>query len=648
MSHRSRILGAGWVLAFLTGLSLCKQPDWRPLQGLAQALITVELNSYDRRQTWRSRRDPDPRVVIVAIDVESLEDFGAMPWDRQIHARLVDRLRADGAGAVAFDIAFSGRRQSLSSGEAEQDQALIKAFRASGKVVVARYVDVIQRYDAVTGEPHIEKHIHSLPVGMLDALEGKRGVGLAFCDTDADHGVRTTWLRVSPDAFGSRAQDGLERIDYSPLAAQALNKLTNQTLEIASLGAGWQGFFGDKSLPVWKEAPILLLDYPGKPFPVYSYRDVLSGKIDASKFRGKLVIVGSTYDLADSFRVPRNPAGDVGNVPGCFVHATLADQLLTGHFLAFAPYPLEGQHATPWLMGYVWGSMLALAGLVAHQRMRFTRALKFNFVLFLCYGLLATGLMLKNTYLNTAIPLTMLVTAQLPLLAYELWQVRAMLRWFVPQEDVEGLMRSGGLATTSQSQIATVLFIDIRDYTTLSEKLGDPAQVRALVSRFHTVTAQVFERFGGYVCDFQGDAQMVAFGITPPNPHHASKAIEAGTALAEAVAKLNHDIGDSYPQLGNDPRGVFRFGVGICTGEVSVGYLQGGGKLQHTVLGDTTNTAARLQGLARDLGVITVVSYTSAERAPEWRERLRPLEAAKLKGKAEPHAIFELLESGRC
>ena len=116
---------------------------------------------------------------------------------------------------------------------------------------------------------------------------------------------------------------------------------------------------------------------------------------------------------------------------------------------------------------------------------------------------------------------------------------------------------------------------------------------------------------------------MVAFGITPKNAKHASKAIEAGTALAKAAATFYHDIGDSYPLLGNNPRGVFRFSEGISTGEVTVGYLQGGGKLQHTVLDDTTNTAARLQGLARDLGVITVVSYTSAQLAPEWQSLLR-------------------------
>jgi class 3 adenylate cyclase len=284
-----------------------------------------------------------------------------------------------------------------------------------------------------------------------------------------------------------------------------------------------------------------------------------------------------------------------------------------------------------------------LLGLLAYHKTRLQGALKINGIL--CVGYLVgawVALVQSGTYLNLVIPLFMLAVVQIPILALELWQVRSLIRWFIPSEDVERLVRSGGLATHSQSTIATVLFIDIRDYTTLSEKLGDPGLVRELVSQFHTATAALFEPLGGYVCDFQGDAQMVAFGVTPPNPAHAANAIKAADSLPEAVARLNQEIHHRYPQLHVEGTEIFRYGVGICTGDVSVGYLQGGGKLQHTVLGDTTNTAARLQGLARDLGVITVISHTTAVLAPEWAKRLRPLPPAKLKGKAEAHEIFEL------
>ena len=114
MKTRGLCLLGGWLLAFLLGLGLCKQPSWGPLDFISRALTSIELDSYDRRVALLPRREPDPRVVIIAIDVESLDEFGAMPWDRAIHARLIEQLTQAGVGVVALDIAFAGQRRYLS------------------------------------------------------------------------------------------------------------------------------------------------------------------------------------------------------------------------------------------------------------------------------------------------------------------------------------------------------------------------------------------------------------------------------------------------------------------------------------------------------------------------------------------------------
>ena len=442
MKPRALTLPLGLLLAWLMALALCHLPQVGADGPLGRALISLELDSYDLRLRLLQRSQPDPRVALIAIDVDSLDEYGAMPWDRRIHAALIDKLTPH-AKALAFDVAFAGQRHLRGQEASPQDEALVRSVAASGKVVVARYVDLIQRYDAATGAAQIQRRIQKLPQGLEQALEGKRGIGLVFCQTDPDHGLRTTWLRVAPEDFGMTA-DGSQRVDYLPLAVQALNKMTGeQRFELARLSSGWQAFFDGRSLPIWNEAPLMLLDYPGKPFVLYSYRDVVEGKVAPEVFAGKLVLIGSSYDLADSFHVPRNPAGQRGSVPGLFVHAALADQLLSGRGIRFAPYPLEGHHASPWLMGWSWGLLLAGLAAVLHLRLRLAPALGLSLLAGAVFVALASLWMVtQRCYLNLTIPLLMLFVSQLPVVLFELRQIRQVLRWFVPAEHVEGLMRS--------------------------------------------------------------------------------------------------------------------------------------------------------------------------------------------------------------
>jgi len=388
-------------------------------------------------------------------------------------------------------------------------------------------------------------------------------------------------------------------------------------------------------VPCWGGAPVALLDFPGRPYPVFSYREILAGKVPAAQLKDKVFLVGSTCDIQDSFVVPRNPSNQRGELPGCFAHLMLLDSCLNGRGIHFANPP-QPRACSPWLEGWSSALLLGLLSSIWHMRWQLRRALGFSLALGVAYWLFSwVQLVWSGNYYCTWLPLSSLLGLQAWMLLREPARMRRLLAAFVPQEHIESMLHdSAQLAQASQLQDATVLFVDIRDYTVLSEKLP-PDQVRRLVSLFHDRLAEVFARNGGYVSDFQGDAQMIAFGVTPRRADHAHCAMQAASELPEAVERLNQEI---------EKEGViFKYGVGICSGEVSVGYLQGGGKLQHTVLGDTTNTAARLQGKARDLGVITVVSATSVERAPEWKPRLGPLAPVELKGKLEPHVIYELL-----
>lgn len=632
----------GVALLTLAAWILCSQSvsDQVPgLGGLRRGLTVVELANYDQRLRLRTPRAPDPRIAIVAIDYASVSNpsFGAMPWDRAIHARLIRQLSAAGVRLIVFDVSFA-HRQALAL---QSEQQLVEACRQSGRVVLGTFVDYQTRFDAESGSLDLVPVHHPLPPNLAEAVGYEKGIGQTWAQRDLDQGLRLMWLRRSLEGIQGAVDPHLRGVDLLALAAVAAQRCEGKDLLLDRQSGSWQGWLGEHVVPLWSAAPVALLDYPGRPYPVYSYADLLDGKISPD-LRDKIVVVGSTCDIADTFVVPRNPRNRRGQLPGCFAHAVLLDMLLNGRGIAFGRLPLEPTSITPWLSGVIPSLLLLLTSGLLHARFSLVKGLWAALGLAGGYWVFTAALMLSGTYLNTSVPLLALGLFQVWVVAREPAQIRTLLRAFIPREHVETLLQdSQALSRQTELQEATVLFVDIRDYTVLSEKIP-PGEVRRLVSRFHDTLAEVFARHGGYVCDFQGDAQMIAFGVTPQRADHAHCAIQAASELPQAVETLNAQLVTEVPELAQNGI-VFRFGVGICTGPVSVGYLQGGGKLQHTVLGDTTNTAARLQGKARDLGVITVVSFTTAERAPSWMPCLRELPAVELKGKAEAHRVYELI-----
>lgn len=609
-----------WLVACL----VCQfnERSWFP-PPVVFLLHSVELALYDKRMEWRPSHRPDPRVAVVEIDQESEDALGAFPWSRARHAELIRKLTADGARSIGFDIGFGSRTKE----DPGADKALARAIRESGRVVITQYPERDKKGGLARG-------VQKLPEEIDEALgEGAKGMTVLLADDD--NGYRAVPLNPP---------------DYPALDVRMLEKWTGQPglFYVPGISPAPRFTVGEFGVPVWRRPNLLFVDFPGEKIQErHSYHKVLSGALPAGTFQDKLVIVGSTLDVNDAYRVPRNEEGVPSHqpdFPGVLVHACILDNMLRGNAIVRPEYPLEPASADPWIAGATLGFGLCLLSLALHHFLRLGRGLVASAVLWGLYLVVNFRLFgLTGLYLNMALPFFMLFFFNLGVLLLDTRRVRQVLARFVPDQHVEGLLHTPELLEAAHTtQEATVLFVDIRDYTTLSEKLGDPGQVRAMVGRFHRDCAQVFESFGGYVCDFQGDAQMVAFGVSPKSDDHSRKAVKAAQALPAQVAKLNAELAREYPEVAPDGEPIFRYGVGICTGPVSIGYLQGGGKLQHTVLGDTTNTAARLQNAARDLGVIAVVSHTTADKLWDCQFVLKELPAITLKGKAEPHRIFEL------
>lgn len=586
--RRARRLLLFGLAALLGGLAFPPVAAWLP-PFARHAVERMEAAAYDRRLDATPTREPSDALVLVAIDDASVAALGRFPWRRSVHARLIDRLTQAGARAIVFDVSFHGPSGPTPQ-DAAEDAALARALRSSGRVVLAR--------------------------GSSDAGPDRVPPAFARAAVLAD-----PQLPRGPGGVVRQVQLGTGEL--RPLSLAALELYLGQPLHAAVPALGLGPTLGDREIPATPGGD-LLISFPGRPFRRVSYAQALQD--DVSGFRDRIALVASTEDPHDRFSVPRAP----GVLPGGEIHAAAIDTILGGHFLHRAG-PLG-----------IWTLTLlaALAAALALYLLPLWRGLA-------AVGLLALGWLgaawaifaWGRTWIDVAAPCTIMAALAVGALAFENHRVRGLFTTFLPHSVAREVLAGAGALDRASERVATVLFVDIRGYTTLSEALP-PEEVRQLVNRFHRTIAEATRDHRGYVCSFQGDAEMVIFGAPDPDPDHAAAAVRAAVGMVEKVRHLDVQLQGEHPDLAARQGGsLVRVGVGICTGPVSLGFVGAEGRREYAALGDTTNTAARLQGAARDLGVSIVVSHTTAARLGDAFP-LEPLPAVALKGKAEPHALF--------
>jgi adenylate cyclase len=211
--------------------------------------------------------------------------------------------------------------------------------------------------------------------------------------------------------------------------------------------------------------------------------------------------------------------------------------------------------------------------------------------------------------------------------------MRNLLNLYVSPEVARNALENG---TELGGQLVTcsVLFADIRDFTTISERL-DPEALMKLLNQYMSQMVEVIVAHGGMVNKFGGDSLLAVFG-TPLNPQadHASQAVRAARAMFVALDRFNgYQAQWGQPQL--------RIGVGVATGAVVAGNVGGQERLEYTVIGDTVNLAARLQDKTKEMPANLLISEATYEAlGDEWRVRAEQLTAVAVKGKQRPISVY--------
>ena len=656
MRPRVRRSLLGLATGALVGLLLVLLRGTYPAQ-------SFELKTLDWR--FRTFHDParaDTDVVIVDVDNLSLDDlrpaFGRFPWPRDAWVKVVRYLATGGARVIAFDFTFPDPDLQHPAG----DSAFAAEERAAGNVVQTLtfqgFADTAEarRQSAFREDTAALRRLAEFglaarglpaPAGFQTAvipyralLEGARGVGsINFTPDPVDGTARRSPLlwpfrgRAYP-TLGLAAAMVADSARFAGGAAWSPDRLRLGRLTVpldgGSLLLDWRGPYNDarrRSHPqTYRIFPVAQI--------VHSYDQLAGGEtpeVPIVTFQGKVVFIGTTG--AGLFDARANPFGP--NDPGVLIHATLADNLLTGDFL---------RRATP---AANLGAIV-LAALLAGFAVSFIASVWWS---------VAAGLALAAAYLGLAAWLFagagVWLDAAAPTLAILLTftggmaanyftegrhkrQIREMFSKYVAPEYVAQLADDPSkIALGGRRAELTILFSDIRGFTSISEKL-EPHQVIEFLNEYLSLMAAIVKQKGGTLDKFIGDAVMAFWGEPVHHPDHADRAADCALAMQETTAQLARRwVAEGKPDI--------HIGVGINTAEVVVGNIGSvEHKLDYTVIGDGVNLASRLESANKEFKTGIIISEFTLAKLGE-RFDVRALGDVKVKGKERPVAIFELL-----
>jgi adenylate cyclase len=378
-------------------------------------------------------------------------------------------------------------------------------------------------------------------------------------------------------------------------------------------------------------APVVL-DYAGPPGSFDAPGDpnldiVVNGLLDPRSVAGKIVLIGATApDLKDLFPGPYDAGAAL--TPGIEVHANAVRTLLRDQPLQPVPAPLNAV--------VLLGAGLVVLTATARLRPLFSVVVALASAAGVAAQVLFAG---TRVWLDVVGPLvavgSVYVVVQTARVVESLGELRRVQRIFgryvSPAVVRELLSHPEALRLGGRRREISVLFSDIRGFTTLSEQLA-PEKVSALLNEYFTAMVTVIFDHGGTVDKFVGDAIMALFNAPLDQPDHAQRAVETALAMQAATDVL----ADRWKAQG-DPE--LRIGVGVHSGPAVVGNMGAEQRAEYTVIGDTVNVASRLESLSKDLGCSIVISAETARRLATT-EPFQPLGPLPIKGRAAPMVLY--------
>lgn len=636
-------------------LLLANPPPLRALRDLAfDTFMTLKPRAYD----------PNAPVRVIDIDDESLRRLGQWPWPRTTLARLVKTLGDNGAAVIALDILLSEvDRTSLDQVVAGMEPSpardeIERVWREKGVTndlalaqTIAQYPVVLALFAAVSGAPAPVKagfaeqgdpalrFLHpafggaALPLSQL--TEAAAGVGSINFAPDRDTVVRRvpTFVRIGDQIAPSLAMEALR------VAQQASSFLIK-----ASNGSGVGGFGaqtgivavrngdaivdteGDGSIRVYYAGPQAARHIP-------AWR-ILANEFDPAAVRERILFVGASAAALRDIRATPLQA----DAAGVDVHAEAIEHILSGAHLARPDYAVGAELIA-----------IIAAGLIAALISAFCAPLLGAFLAIALASILALGSWLFFARAGLLFdpvlpPLTMLAAfSSATIAAYrrtekDKAQIRDAFGRYVSPAVVEALVADPSkLSLGGEIRPVTVLFSDIRNFTQRSEHL--PAnEVVGFLNAVHTPMSDAVMRSGGTVDKYIGDGLMAFWNAPLDDADHVRNALRAALAMIDELPRISAELSAGNAAPADAPLGL---GVGLHTGLACVGNLGSTKRFDYSIVGDTVNSAARIEPLCKEFGAPIIVSEAIVTAAPDFA--FVELDEVALRGRQSKTRIFALL-----
>jgi adenylate cyclase len=626
---------------------------------------------YDTKVLLTMPQSMDERVAILDIDEKSLAEQGRWPWGRDKLATLMNKLFDQyGVKLVGFDVVFAEPDESSGLKSLE---SLAKKELKDAPVFQSALKDLRPQLDydarfaaAVKNRPVILGYYFSSKEGGVSSGTAPEPVFPAGTFSGRKIGF-TQWVSFGANLaeFQSAAagaghfnplvdpNDGISRrvpllVEYkgqyyeSLALAMVRNLLGNppitpgypgnspasyaamEWLDLKTTGGGVM------RIPVDENAATLI-PYRGKQgsFPYISITDVLNDRIPKEKLAGRVIVVGTTAPGLMDLRA--TPVGAA--YPGVEIHANLIAGMLDGAIKHKPPYILGADVLTVLIAGAVMAFLLPM---LSPLRATVVGIIVLLLLLSLNFGFWHVS--------NVVLPLANAMIAVVLLYAMNMsWgyfvesrtkrQLTGLFGQYVPPELVEEMSRDPeNYSMAGRKAELTVLFSDVRGFTTISEGL-EPDELATLMNEYLGAMTVVVRKHRGTLDKYIGDAIMAFWGAPVDDPEHAKNAVLTGLEMHVALHELNKElVKRGWPEL--------KIGVGVNTGPMTVGDMGSPVRQSYTVMGDAVNLGSRLEGITKQYGVGFIVGESTRELLKK-EFVFRELDRVRVKGKEDPVGIYE-------
>jgi len=609
-----------FIVTAITAVSLY----FHPPKFIEKTALTTSDSKFGLRDMLGISKTASEDIVIVKVGEKSINKLGRWPWNRKVIGDLIAKLEE--SSIVALDIVFSEKSTP------EADKYLAENIAENGNVIGGFF---FRSQASEKTDDYIINYLYDQAIFRINMLSETTDIkqfqyAEANIPTITKALLANAFFTIEPDADGLYRKYPLAYLYRGMLipsiASQTLRYHMNKDINV-TVGKNGLKSFSLGEIKIKNSNKILLNYYDNATF--ISAFDVIAGNVKKSFFSGKTVLVGVTetgiYDLRPT---PVDPV-----TPGVLLHLTAINNLMKNEYLRNS-----------------WKSdtIIILSALFTVLLFSFFKKIHTRIIAYLL-GISAFFVLSNYLFINNnlwisdfyyLIPAAFLAVA-LELIAFFIVSRRSMemkkaFSTYVSPEIVNIMMQEPEkLSLGGENREVTVMFTDIRGFTTISENLTSD-QVVSILNRLNSPLTECIINHKGLLDKYIGDAIMAVFNAPVNIENHADLACEAALEMLDILEKINTEFArDGLPQVD--------IGIGLNTGTATVGNIGSSLRFDYTAIGDTVNLCSRLEGLNKIYKTRIILSKSTKIKLKK-DFLLRALDRVKVKGKKEPVGIYELMQ----